>query len=34
VNSGKVKAGAANVVKRDIPASNGVIRVIEIVLIP
>ncbi|MGA9576020.1 MAG: fasciclin domain-containing protein [Terrimicrobiaceae bacterium] len=34
VNKGKVKAGAANVVKTDIAASNGVIHVIDTVLIP
>ena len=34
VTSGNVKAGAANVVKADIAASNGVIHVIDTVLIP
>ena len=34
VDGSKVKAGAANVVKTDIPASNGVIHVIDTVLIP
>jgi uncharacterized surface protein with fasciclin (FAS1) repeats len=34
VNAGKVKVGKANVVKTDIPASNGVIHVIDTVLIP
>ena len=34
VSSGKVKAGSANVVKTDIVASNGVIHVIDEVLMP
>ncbi len=34
VNAGKVTIGAANVVKTDIAASNGVIHVIDTVLIP
>ncbi len=34
VDGGKVSVGAANVVKTDIPASNGVIHVIDVVLIP
>ena len=34
VDAGKVKAGSANVVKTDIAASNGVIHVIDTVLIP
>ena len=34
VNAGKVKVGKANVVKTDIPPSNGVIHVIDTVLIP
>ena len=34
VHYGKVNAGAANVVKTDIDASNGVIHVIDTVLIP
>jgi uncharacterized surface protein with fasciclin (FAS1) repeats len=34
VNDGKVKAGEANVVKTDIAASNGVIHVIDTVLVP
>lgn len=34
VNAGKVKAGEANVVKTDIPASNGVIHVVDTVIIP
>ena len=34
VDAGKVKIGAANVVKTDIAASNGVIHVIDTVLIP
>ncbi len=34
VNAGKVKAGDANVVKTDIPASNGVIHVVDSVIIP
>ena len=34
VDGGKVTVGAANVVKTDIPASNGVIHVIDTVLIP
>lgn len=34
VNDGKVKAGEANVVKTDITASNGVIHVIDTVLVP
>ena len=34
VNAGKVKAGEANVVKTDIAASNGVIHVVDTVLIP
>ena len=33
-DAGKVKAGSANVVKTDIAASNGVIHVIDTVLIP
>lgn len=34
VNAGTVKAGEANVVKTDIAASNGVIHVIDTVLVP
>ena len=34
VNADKVTIGAANVVRTDIPASNGVIHVIDTVLIP
>ena len=34
VDAGKVKAGKANVVKTDIPASNGVIHVVDTVIIP
>lgn len=34
VNGGKVTVGAANVVKTDIAASNGVIHVIDAVLLP
>jgi uncharacterized surface protein with fasciclin (FAS1) repeats len=34
VNGGKVKAGDANVIKTDIPASNGVIHVVDTVIIP
>jgi uncharacterized surface protein with fasciclin (FAS1) repeats len=34
VSSGRVKAGTANVVKTDIAASNGVIHVIDTVLVP
>ena len=34
VNADKVTIGAANVVRTDIPASNGVIHVIDSVLIP
>jgi len=34
VDSGKVKAGKANVVKTDISASNGVIHVVDTVIIP
>ncbi len=34
VDAGKVTIGEANVVKTDIPASNGVIHVIDAVLIP
>ena len=34
VDAGKVTVGAGNVVKTDIPASNGVIHVIDTVLIP
>ena len=34
VDGGKVMVGKANVVKTDIPASNGVIHVIDSVLIP
>ena len=34
VSSGKVKAGSANVVKTDIAASNGVIHVVDEVLMP
>lgn len=34
VKEGKVKAGEANVVKTDIAASNGVIHVIDTVLVP
>ncbi len=34
VNAGKVKAGEANVVKTDILASNGVIHVVDTVIIP
>ena len=34
VDGGKVTVGAATVVKTDIPASNGVIHVIDTVLIP
>lgn len=34
VNGGKVKAGEANVMKTDIPASNGVIHVVDTVIIP
>jgi uncharacterized surface protein with fasciclin (FAS1) repeats len=34
VNDGKVKAGGANVVKTDVPASNGVIHVVDKVILP
>ena len=34
VEGGKVTIGAANVVKADIAASNGIIHVIDTVLIP
>ena len=34
IDGGKVKVGDANVVKADIPASNGVIHVIDSVLMP
>jgi uncharacterized surface protein with fasciclin (FAS1) repeats len=34
VDAGKVTVGGANVVKTDITASNGVIHVIDAVLIP
>ena len=34
VDAGKVTVGAANVVKTDVAASNGVIHVIDTVLIP
>ena len=34
VDAGKVTVGAANVVKTDIAASNGVIHVIDTVLLP
>jgi uncharacterized surface protein with fasciclin (FAS1) repeats len=34
LNGGKVKAGEANVIKTDIPASNGVIHVVDSVIVP
>jgi Fasciclin domain len=33
-DAGKVKAGKANVVKTDIPASNGVIHLVDTVIMP